>query len=71
MGKAKSFLRRIEITVAARAHNCRFNKAHRIQSGDRRLTLKEERSEKHYCLTCGRTFLERDLGRLKEMLDDL
>jgi len=71
MGRAKSFVRSIDVTVAKHAHNCRFNKAHRIESGDNRLTLKEDRSEKHYCSACGRAFLERDLARIREILDRL
>jgi hypothetical protein len=53
----KSLLVSMEITMAGRAHDCRYNKNHRIQKGDRRLTVRSDGDEHHYCLACAKTFI--------------
>lgn len=55
-------------TVAGRAHDCRNNKGHRLEKGDRRLTVKEDGSELHYCATCAKSFLANDIKRLQDLL---
>lgn len=71
MPRPKSLLVSMEITVAGRAHNCRFNEDHRIQKGDKRLTIKVEGDDHHYCLSCARCFMLRDLARLNGLLADV
>jgi hypothetical protein len=61
----------MEITVAGRAHNCRFNEDHRIHKGQSRLTVKVEGDEHHYCLACARSFLLRDTERLNDFLSEV
>lgn len=60
----KSVVVSMEITVAERAHNCRFNDNHRISKGMSRLTIKEDRSELNYCLPCAKKFLAKGFARL-------
>ena len=61
----RSLLVSMEWTIAGRAHDCRYNKRHRLQKGDRRLTIKSEGDEHHYCVACAKRFFERDLKRLE------
>ena len=67
MGRAKSVLVSMTITVAGRAHNCRFNDKHRIEKGVSRLTIKQDGDEHHYCLRCAQVFLAKGLERLGEI----
>jgi hypothetical protein len=55
------------ITVAGRAHDCRYNKRHRIQKGEHRLTIKDDRDEHHYCLTCAHDFMQKSFAKLQEL----
>lgn len=68
MPRPKSLLVSMEITVAGRAHNCRFNDEHRIQKGQSRLSVKVDGDEHHYCLACAHSFLLRDMDRLQDFL---
>ena len=64
----KSLIVTMEITAAGRAHNCRFNKKHRLEKGVRRLTIRSEGNEHHYCLACAKIFLVKDIERLRALL---
>ncbi|TRZ53142.1 hypothetical protein D4S03_02260 [bacterium] len=68
MPRPKSLLVSMEITVAGKAHNCRFNKGHRIEKGVSRLTVNPDQ---HYCLPCARSFIAKDLQRLQSLLADV
>ncbi len=68
MPRIKTLLTTVEIDVAKRAHNCQGNPAHRLQMGDRRLAVKNERNWDYYCIDCGMKILERDAAKLKEIL---
>ena len=57
----------MEITIAGNSHNCRFNKRHRIARGTPRLTIKEDGSDRNYCLPCARAFLAKGIERLHEL----
>jgi hypothetical protein len=59
----------MEWTQAARAHDCRYNKNHRLEKGYRRLTIKSDGDEHHYCLACAKTFLAADIKRLQTLLE--
>ena len=71
MGRPKSLLVSMEITVAGKSHNCRFNDGHRIAMGDKRLTIKTDDGPHHYCLPCARTFLARDTERLRGLFSEI
>jgi hypothetical protein len=60
----KSLLVSMEITAAGRAHNCRYNKRHRLEKGVKRLTIKSDGDEHHYCLACAKAFLAASADRL-------
>jgi hypothetical protein len=57
----------MEITAAGRAHDCRYNKKHRIEKGVRRLTVKSDGNEHHYCLDCAKTFMAGSLQKLQAL----
>ncbi len=67
MGR-KSFLSRLEVDAAQRAHNCQFSKKHRIEKGDTRLKVTEGRDVSHYCMSCAIKFLELDSGSIGVLL---
>jgi hypothetical protein len=58
----------MEITTAGRAHDCRYNKRHRIEKGVRRLTIRSDGDEHHYCIACAKAFLVKDIERLQVLL---
>ena len=67
----KSLIVTMEITAAGRAHDCRFNKKHRLEKGVRRLTIRSDGNEHHYCLACAKIFLLKDIDRLRALLAEL
>ena len=71
MGRPKSLIVSMEITTAGRAHDCRYNKNHRLEKGVRRLTIRSEGDEHHYCLACAKTFLVKDIERLQALLAEV
>ena len=64
MGRAKSLLVSMGWTEAGRAHNCRSDAKHRIEKGDRRLTVKQDGDDLHYCEACAVRFLDKDIQRI-------
>jgi hypothetical protein len=56
-------------THAGRAHNCRYNKKHRLEKGQPRLTIKADGDEHHYCVACAKNFLAVDIKRLQALLE--
>jgi len=68
MARPKSLVVSMEITVVGRAHDCRYNKNHRLEKGMSRLTIKEDGDEHHYCLTCARVFLVQGVERLTALI---
>ena len=64
MPRIRSLLPRIEVDVAKRAHNCKGNRRHRINGGERRLKVRNGRSWSHYCLECASTIVRRDMDKL-------
>jgi hypothetical protein len=68
MPRPKSLIVSMEWTEVARAHDCRNNKNHRLEKGQRRLTIKSDGDEHHYCVACAKTFLAADIRRLQALL---
>lgn len=68
MARPKSLILNIEWTQAGRTHDCRHSKSHRIEKGDRRLTIRVDGDKHHYCMACGRCFLAADIKRLEALL---
>lgn len=71
MAGIKSLLCTVRFDIAANSHNCRRNKAHRITKGDRRLSVRDGRSFKRYCLECARQILERDAAAIANLQGEL
>lgn len=71
MARAKSVLVSMELTTVGRAHDCRFNKKHRLEKGMSRLTIREDGDERHYCLSCARSFLLQGAERLQTLLSEV
>ncbi len=69
MGRPRSLIVSMQWTQALRGHNCRNNDNHRIEKGQKRLTVKADGDEHHYCLSCAKKFLVADICRLQEMLE--
>lgn len=67
MPRPKSVVISMEITMVGRAHDCR-NGRHRLEKGMRRLTIKENGDERHYCLSCAKIFLKQGIERLQGSL---
>jgi hypothetical protein len=67
----KSLLVSMEITTAARSHDCRYNKNHRIAKGERRLTVKVDRDNHNYCLACAKVFMADSSARLQQLKDEV
>lgn len=71
MPRARSLTLSMSFTTAGRAHGCRHNEKHRLSKGDARLTIKSDGDEHHYCLFCARKFLESDISKMKNMLEQI
>ncbi len=69
MPRPKSLILPMEITTAARSHNCRHNDRHRIAMGQQRLAVTVDGDKHHYCLECAKIFLTKDITRLNELLE--
>lgn len=67
MARIKSLLIPVDVDEALKAHNCQANASHRIERGDRRLKVRNGRSWDHYCLSCARRIVERDIAALQEV----
>ncbi|WP_187970333.1 hypothetical protein [Aquibium microcysteis] len=68
MPRIKSLLTTVEIGIVKKGHNCQGNATHRLQKGDRRMEVKNERSWDYYCLDCGVRILQRDAEKIKATL---
>jgi hypothetical protein len=71
MPRPKSILQRVEVDEAVHAHSCQHNSAHRLERGDKRLKLWNQRSCEHYCSVCALEIIERDTARLHEIAEQL
>jgi hypothetical protein len=71
MGRRKSFLKSIEIDIAKKSHDCKHNKNHRINTGDKRLSLKVGRTHERYCVECAKESLKADIAKLEYILNHL
>jgi hypothetical protein len=67
----KSVTKNIAVSTALRTHRCRFNKRHLIAMGDKRLQVKEGRSEMNYCTECGKKAIQAGIAKLNSVLSEL
>jgi hypothetical protein len=70
MARIKSIVIQIEIDEAKKAHNCQANANHRINKGDRRLKVRNQRSWDHYCIPCAIKILDQDIAELETLRTD-
>lgn len=71
MPRPKSFLKRIIVERVVHAHNCQHNKNHRLEAGDVRLKLTIERTHENYCADCAIQILNRDIERLRCLVEEI
>jgi len=71
MARAKSFIKKLTIDEAKKSHNCQHNKQHRINKGEIRLGLKENRNIEYYCKKCSIEFLEDGVNQISKLLEQL
>ena len=64
----KTLVDTVKVENALRAHNCQANNKHRIQKGEIRLAVKNQRSWNYYCKTCGENIISRDIEKLQALL---
>lgn len=67
----KSLVQRVEVEHAKKAHNCQANQKHRLQQGDTRLKVYNDRSADHYCRACALSIVEHDIKKLQEIARQL
>ena len=71
MARIRSLVTRVEVDTARRAHHCQANGRHRVERGDKRLRVTKNRSVDHYCLSCAKTIVERDIAKLTALSREL
>jgi hypothetical protein len=67
----KSLTKTIAVGTALHAHKCRFNKDHIIAKGDKRLQVKEGRSQMNYCVQCAKKAVRAGIDKLTSLLSEL
>ena len=71
MARIRSFVTGVEVDTAKRAHNCQANGRHRVERGEKRLRVTKNRTVDHYCLSCAKTIIERDMAKLRSLAREL
>ena len=64
----KSLVVQVGVDAAGKAHNCQANSKHRIEKGDIRLKVRNGRSWNHYCQTCAKVIIAKDIYKLTELM---
>ncbi len=67
----KSITKTYEIQIAKSSHKCSSNSRHLINKGDRRLSIREGRSSKTYCLECADKILNTGVAHLLKTLESI
>jgi|BarGraNGADG00212_1021973.scaffolds.fasta_scaffold43068_2 hypothetical protein len=67
MAGDKSILASLSVRPAGRRHRCRRNKKHLMLMGEGVLVVKEGRSELHYCVSCGKKFVDTARSKLDQL----
>ena len=71
MGNIRSLRIQTEVDVAEKAHDCKGNKRHRIERGDKRLKVRNGWDWNRYCLDCARNMVRRDIEALEALAEEL
>lgn len=67
----KSLLTTATVDHAVNSHNCQASKSHRINKGDARLKVRNERSWDHYCVSCAKKIIAKDRAVLDSLENEL
>lgn len=67
----KKIVKNTSWDTAIHSHKCKNNSKHTITKGDRRLKIKEGRSENHYCVQCAEKILKNGLSEIESLIGDL
>lgn len=67
----KNIVKNASWDVALQSHKCKNNLKHIIAKGDRRLKIKEGRSESHYCMQCAEKIMKSGLLKINKLIDDI
>ena len=67
----KSILVAVCVDEAGKAHDCQHNKKHRLERGNRRLKVRKDRSDEHFCVECALAIIERDIEKLRMLAKQL
>jgi hypothetical protein len=71
MAKPKTFLDSMLVDVAKKSHNCQHNSKHRIEMGDKRLSVKAGRGYDRFCKDCAIETLRHDIARIQQTISTL
>ncbi|TCW29526.1 hypothetical protein [Christensenella hongkongensis] len=71
MAKIKSFLKSISVDICARKHSCQHNPKHTIYKDDKRLKLKDGRTQEYFCIECAVNSIDKDIEKLKAIKKEL
>lgn len=71
MPRIRSLVTHVELDVALKAHDCQGNSQHRILRGSARLKVRNERGWDHYCLSCAKVIVGRDIVHLQGVVTQL
>lgn len=66
----KSAIKNISWDIALNSHKCKNNAKHSITKGDRRLKIKEGRTESHYCIQCAEVILKNGLSKINSLINE-
>jgi len=71
MARPKSVLKKLEVDVALKSHNCQHNSHHRINLGSKRLKVTVERTSEHFCIECALKIIDSDISKLNALRKEL
>ena len=67
----KSILLNARVDLVGKAHNCQHNRRHRLEKGHRRLKVRKDRSDEHFCVECALGIIDRDIEELQLLAQQL
>ena len=71
MAKPKSLLKTVSVDIAKRQHKCQHSSKHVISKGEKRLKIKNGRSDEYFCVECANSFLDQSTAALNKISQEL
>lgn len=68
MPRPKSTIKQTMVDVALKSHNCQHDEKHRIEKGQKRLKIRNDRNFENYCIDCGKRIITDDIEKLKALM---